>query len=158
MPNRLFAPSLPSELRLEVDLRHLHTQKELAACFPTISQLRPGLKNAAEWTTRALDMKADGYRVLAAWTRGTVLALAGYRVMETLNHGRSVYVDDLVTASSHRRKGLGSALLQELSAIGLEECCRRLVLDADATNAVARRFYQREGLIDALVGFVKPLD
>ncbi|MDQ8730639.1 GNAT family N-acetyltransferase [Bradyrhizobium sp. LHD-71] len=139
-------------------LRHAHSQDELAACFPVISQLRPSLKDAAHWVERASGMATDGYRVLAAWDGDQVLALAGYRMMENLIHGHFLYVDDLVTSESQRGKGLGAALLKELSSIGVDEYCRRLVLDTAATNTNARRFYKREGLIDAVIGFVKPLE
>ena len=148
------APPLPPGIAL----RHAHGQDELAACFPVISQLRPALKDAAEWVERASDMATYGYRVLAAWDGDQVLALAGYRTMENLIHGHFLYVDDLVTSEGQRGKGLGAALLRELSSIGVDEYCRRLVLDTAATNTNARRFYKREGLLDAVIGFVKLLE
>ncbi len=138
-------------------LRHAHGPEELTACFPVISQLRPDLKGVEEWVERASDMSTEGYRVLAAWENDRVVAIAGYRRMENLIHDHFLYVDDLVTAEDERGKGLGSALLTELSAIGIDEYCGRLVLDTAATNESARRFYKREGLIDAVIGFVKPL-
>ncbi|MGN6764386.1 MAG: GNAT family N-acetyltransferase [Rhizobiaceae bacterium] len=139
-------------------LRHADGQGALVACFPVISQLRPELKDAAEWVERATGMATDGYRVLAAWDGDQALALAGYRMMENLIHGHFLYVDDLVTSSDQRGKGLGAALLKELSAIGIDQFCHRLVLDTAATNTNARRFYKREGLLDVVIGFVKPLE
>jgi len=44
----------------------------------------------------------------------------------------------------------------KIVVIGIDEYCDRLVLDA-ATNTNARRFDKREGLVDAVTGFVKPL-
>jgi GNAT superfamily N-acetyltransferase len=129
-------------------LRHAHGPEELTACFPVISQLRPRLKGVEEWVERASEMATEGYRVLAAWEDARVLAVAGYRVSENLIYDHFLYVDDLVTAEGERGKGLGAALLTELSAIAL---------DTAATNENARRFYKREGLIDAVIGFVKPL-
>lgn len=154
MPEQVSATPPPTG----IVLRHAHGQEELAACFPVISQLRPTLKDVAEWVERVTDMASDGYRVLAAWDGSRVLAVAGYRTMENLIHGHFLYVDDLVAAESERGKGLGAALLKELSAIGVDQYCRRLVLDTAATNSNARRFYKREGLIDAVIGFVKPLE
>lgn len=141
-----------------VVLRHAHSKEELAACFPIAMQLRPHLKSVDAWVERATDMATEGYRVLAAWDGDQVLAMAGYRIMENLIHDHFLYVDDLVTSEGDRGKGLGSTLLTELSAIGVDEYCGRLVLDTAATNERARHFYKREGLIDAIVGFVKPLE
>ncbi len=159
MPNRPSAPRplVGAALPGGIKLRQAHSHEELAACFPVISKLRPRLKGVDEWVERALGMATDGYRILAAWEEDQVLAIAGYRVMENLIHDHFLYVDDLVTAEGHRGKGLGAALLTELSAIALDEYCGRLVLDTAATNESARRFYKREGLIDVAIGFVKPL-
>jgi len=145
----------PSE---PIDLRHAASRDELAACYHVVVGLRPFLKDADEWCERAEAMANAGYRVLAAWRQNQVVAVAGYRVNENLIHGRFLYVDDLVTAPDDRGKGLGACLLKELIRIGVNENCRRLVLDTAAANTNARRFYKREGLLDLVVGFVKPLE
>ena len=154
MPYQLDASVIPPS---GIVLRHAHGPNELSACFPVISQLRPRLQGIEDWLERASAMASEGYRVLAVWEGGRVLAVAGYRIMENLIHDHFLYVDDLVTADGERGKGLGAALLAELSAIGADACCGRLVLDTAATNEKARRFYKREGLLDAVIGFVKPL-
>ena len=154
MPDQ-FPPSPPQS---GIVLRHAISRDELAACFPVIVELRPYLKDASEWVDRASEMGSAGYRVFAAWDGDRVSAVAGYRVMENLIHGRFLYVDDLVTADGQRGKRLGAALLKELSTIGVDKNCRRLVLDTAVTNTKARRFYKREGLIDRIVGFMKPLE
>jgi GNAT superfamily N-acetyltransferase len=141
-----------------VVVRHAASSEDLAACFPVIVQLRPFLGDAIEWQERVSSMARAGYRVLAAWDGGRATAVAGYRVMENLIHGRFVYVDDLVTADGRRGEGLGALLLKEVARIGVEARCRRLVLDTAAANTSARRFYAREGLLDVVVGFVKPLE
>jgi GNAT superfamily N-acetyltransferase len=142
----------------KVVIRHAASSEDLAACFPVIVQLRPFLGDAIEWQERVSSMGRAGYRVLAAWDGECAVAVAGYRVMENLIHGRFVYVDDLVTADGRRGEGLGALLLEEISRIGVEARCRRLVLDTAAANTSARRFYTREGLLDVVVGFVKPLE
>jgi GNAT superfamily N-acetyltransferase len=154
MPERLPVSRLPAGIAL----RHARSADELAACFPVILQLRPALKDAAQWVERASDMATAGYRILAAWDGDRALAVAGYRMMENLIHGRFLYVDDLVTLESQRGKGMGAALLLALSDIGADEHCQRLVLDTAAANTNARRFYKREGLLDVVVGFIKPLE
>jgi GNAT superfamily N-acetyltransferase len=78
--------------------------------------------------------------------------------MENLIHHRFLHGDDLVSVSAERGKGLGAALLRELSAIARDDHCRRLVLDTAAANTGARRFYAREGLGDLVVGFIKPIE
>jgi ribosomal protein S18 acetylase RimI-like enzyme len=142
---------------LPFTIAHATSEEELTACFPVISLLRTYLVDADDWISRAHAMAPNGYRVVAAWQDGKVVAVAGYRIMQNLIHHRFLYVDDLVTASDQRGQGLGAALLKELAAVGANEKCNRLVLDTAAANTDARRFYKREGLLDVVVGFVKPL-
>lgn len=138
-------------------VQHAETPTQLANCFSVISRLRPALKDEDEWVIRALFMRQHDYHVLVAWHNDKALAVAGYHFMENLIHGNFIYVDDLVTAEGQRSRGLGSTLLTELTNIGKRHQCDRLVLDTLATNTQARRFYQREGLNDAIVGFYKTL-
>ncbi|MBP1886418.1 hypothetical protein [Sinorhizobium mexicanum] len=43
-----------------------------------------------------------------------------------------------------------------IDEFGIDEYCNRLVLDTVAMKTNAPRFYKRDGLIDAVIGFVKP--
>src|SRR5215470_6709766 len=87
------------------DLRPAASRDELEACYPVVVELRPFLKDAADWCRRASAMAEGGYQVLAAWRHDRAIAVAGYRVMENLIHGRFLYVDDLVTAFDNRGQG-----------------------------------------------------
>ncbi|MFC3127214.1 GNAT family N-acetyltransferase [Pseudoroseomonas globiformis] len=147
----------PSAQPPAITFRHAHSPEELVACFAVIVQLRPALDDVEEWIDRASEMACDGYRVLAAWDGDQVVAVAGYRMMDNLIHGHFLYVDDLITDERRRGEGLGAGLLAELSAIGRDEFCRRLVLDTAAGNIEAQRFYKREGMTDLAIGFIKPL-
>ncbi|GGC45822.1 GNAT family N-acetyltransferase [Chelatococcus reniformis] len=139
-------------------VRHAISDDDLTACFPVIAELRPRLENAGAWRARASAMAGDGYRVLAVWNGERALAVAGYRVMENLIHGRFLYVDDLVTAADQRGNGFGAALLRELSIIGARQACVHLALDTATDNVAAQRFYRREGLADRAIRFVKLLE
>lgn len=139
-----------------ITLRHTHGADDLAACFPVISLLKPGLGDLAEWIERATEMAIDGYRILAAWDGSKILAVAGYRMMENLLYDKFLYVDYLVAVEGQRRFGLETALIKELSVIGLDEFCTRLVLESIlSTNEC--RFYNREGLTHTTTGYIKPL-
>ncbi len=133
-------------------------EDQIAACFPIISQLRPYLTDQAAWVERAEVLRAGGYQILAVWEKNEVIAMAGYRLNDNMIYGRFLYIDDLVTDERKRGSGLGARLLEELQGIGRLADCHYMVLDTAATNTDARRFYQREGLMDLAVGFIKPLN
>jgi len=140
-----------------IELRHAETADEIAACFPVMHALRPHLSGPDELVARVTRQREAGYRLLTGWRNGVPAALAGYRVEENLIHGRFIYVDDLVTAESARREGLGARMLDAVAAIGRELGLRRLVLDTAIDNVFAHRFYYREGLLARALRFSREL-
>jgi ribosomal protein S18 acetylase RimI-like enzyme len=129
------------------DLRHAQTAAEVTACYEVMRQLRPQLKLREEFVAIVALQREQGYRLLAVWEDGKPVALAGYRRLDNLVHGRFIYVDDLITDESARGRGHGERLLAELCTRGREENCGRLALDTALANALAQRFYFRFGLL-----------
>jgi ribosomal protein S18 acetylase RimI-like enzyme len=140
-----------------IELRHAEAPAEIAACFPVMLSLRPHLTGADELVERVTRQREAGYRLLAGWRGGVPVALAGYRVEENLIHGRFIYVDDLVSAESARREGLGARMLDGVAEIGRELGLKRLVLDTAIDNVLAHRFYYRQGLLARALRFSREL-
>lgn len=141
----------------DVALRHADTEVEQRACFAVMQELRPHLKNAEEFLDRIGRQARQDYRILAAWDDDRVVALAGYRFQENLVYGKFLYVDDLVSASDQRGKRWGERLLKALDDVALQAACVRLVLDTGMANALAQRFYFRQGLLTGSLRFGKPI-
>jgi ribosomal protein S18 acetylase RimI-like enzyme len=138
-------------------LRHVETPEQLRACYAVMRELRPHLRDEAEFASRVARMRGDGYRLLAGWSEGAPVALAGYRQQENLIYGAFVYVDDLVVKDGHRGGNWGARLLREVGRIARRAGCGRLVLDTALGNALAQRFYFREGLLTGAMRFSKDL-
>lgn len=130
---------------------------QIAACLAVISQLRPYLTDMSVWMDRAASLISGGYKILAVWEKDVVVAMAGFRFSDNMIYGKFLYVDDLITDMRKRGSGLGAMLLNELQSCGRAEGCGYLVLDTAATNIEARRFYEREGLKNLALGYLKPL-
>ena len=142
-----------------ITLRHAETDGEIAACFPTMRELRPHLADAAELMERVRRQRDEaGYRLLAAWRGEAAVGLAGYRVQEMLVAGRFIYVDDLVVLSAERRSQLGARLLDAVSEEGKRLNCPRLVLDTAIDNSLGQRFYFRYGMLARALRFSKLLE
>lgn len=141
----------------QVVLRHAENAAEVAACFSVMVLLRPHLASADELVARVARQREAGYRLLAFWRDDTPVALAGYRLEETLIRGRFIYVDDLVTAENERGGGLGARLLDAVAEIGREADCSGLVLDTALDNVLAHRFYYRQGMLARALRFSRPI-
>lgn len=139
-------------------LRHAESDAEIAACFPVMRELRPHLADADELVARIRRQQREGYRLLALWDGDRAVGCAGYRVTENLVRGPFLYVDDLVTASEARSRGLGAQLLTAVEAEARALGLHTIVLDSNMQNGRAHRFYFREGFAIRSFRFARTLD
>lgn len=119
------------------------TEEEIERCFPVMAQLRTHL-TADEFVVRVQRQRQDGYSLVYLEDAGAVKAVAGFRIMEMLWCGRSLYVDDLVTAEDQRSKGYGDALFDWLVEHARAQQCEQFDLDSGVHRAAAHRFYFRK--------------
>ncbi len=119
------------------------TPQEILQTFAVMHELRPLLAEATYVETVQRVMQ-HGYRLLALSSGAGVLAVAGFRLSESLSFGKFLYVDDLVTKEDARSRGAGAALLARLRQIARAAGCRELHLDSGVQRHAAHRFYLRE--------------
>ena len=126
----------------ESTVRELRTEAEIRASFNVMKELRPQLVEH-DYTTQVQRMMQQGYRLLSLGDPESV-AVAGFRLSESLAFGKFLYVDDLVTRDGQRSQGAGRKLLARLREIARAEGCRELHLDSGVQRHAAHRFYLRE--------------
>lgn len=139
------------------NIRIVDTETEVAACYELMHQLRPHLSSEQEFVERWQRQAPAGYRLVAIWRDSRPVALAGFRILNNLVHGKHLYVDDLVAEEGSRRRGFGRTLMQWLQSEGRSHGCAKLVLDAALSNTLGHRFYYRQGLLATALRFTMPL-
>ncbi len=137
-------------------IRIAESDEEIERCFPVMLELRTHLV-AGEFLERVRRQERQGYRILYVEEAGAVRALAGFRFIECLASGRTLYVDDLVTAASERSRGHGEALIDWLVEHAREHDCDWLHLDSGVQRADAHRFYFRQRLVVSSFHFQRDL-
>ena len=120
------------------------TVTDIARCFPVMSQLRPHLIET-EFVECVRRMQAESYQ-LAFLTdpAGAVRSVAGFRQMQMLFSGKTLYVDDLVTDADARSRGHGDQLFDWLVAFARKNGCDEFSLDSGTQRVDAHRFYLRK--------------
>jgi GNAT superfamily N-acetyltransferase len=118
---------------------------EVPSTFAVMAELRPHLDQAG-YVQAVSRMMTAGFRLAAVREAGQVVAVAGFRVSESLAWGRYLYVDDLVTGDGGRSQGYGKVLLDWLKAEARSAGCGELHLDSGVQRHGAHRFYLRERL------------
>jgi GNAT superfamily N-acetyltransferase len=120
------------------------TDAHIARCFPVMVQLRPQLIEA-EFVSRIRRMQNESYNLaFLSDANGTVRSVAGFRRMDMLHSGTTLYVDDLVTDAATRSQGYGDQLLDWLVNRARSEGCDEFSLDSGTQRVDAHRFYLRK--------------
>ncbi|MCA1679384.1 MAG: GNAT family N-acetyltransferase [Actinobacteria bacterium] len=123
---------------------------ETGRAFAAMQALRDNLADEAEFVRRVDERQREqGYRIVSAIEEdGSVSAVAGFRVLDTLPVGRMLYVDDLSTLPSGRRRGLARALLDWCAEEAVRLGCDELHLDSGVgpQRQDAHRLYLNAGM------------
>lgn len=131
---------------------------ETARAFAAMRALRTHLPDAGDFARRVDELeRPQGYRLAVVEDGDDVVAVAGFRVLEQLAHGRVLYVDDLSTLPSARRRGHARALLDWCLNEARRLGCDALHLDSGVgpERADAHRLYLNAGMRIASHHFVR---
>ena len=118
---------------------------EILRCFPVMQELRPALREE-EFVAAIRAQQSEGYRLAMLEEQGRATTVGGFRVQHMLATGKTMYVDDLVTAAAARSRGHGKAMLQWLMDLARAEGCDSFSLDSGTQRQEAHAFYLRERL------------
>ena len=133
------------------------SELKIAQCFPVMVQLRPHL-DPAEFVSRVQRQQRVGYHLVYLDVDEAVRAVVGFRILETLAHGKILYVDDLVTDVVAHGKGYGTTLMNWLVGYAKSQQCRSLQLDSGVQRSQAHRFYFGRHLSITAFRFAQSLD
>jgi GNAT superfamily N-acetyltransferase len=126
------------------------TERELAAAethlaFEAMRVLRPHLDSVEAFVERVNGaQRAEGYRLVASFAGGEVVAAGGFRRLHTLAWGDLLYIDDLVTLASHRGQGHAHRVLEWIGGEARRLGCEQIHLDSAPHRHPAHRLYLNE--------------
>jgi GNAT superfamily N-acetyltransferase len=113
--------------------------------------LRPAYESEQQFSEHVDGvLRPAGYRLIGAFLpdREQAVAVAGFRIGDSLAWDRYLYVDDLSTVPDARRQGHAGALLDWLEQEGRRLGCGQLHLDSGTgpERFSAHRLYHNHGL------------
>lgn len=131
--------------------------------FEAMRELRTNLSDEQSFVRQVDEVqRPEGYRLIAAFEPGASgpSAVAGFRACHGLAWCHYLYVDDLSTKSSERRRGHARALLEWLHEEGKRLGCDQLHLDSGVgiDRADAHRIYLNAGLVISAHHFARYVD
>jgi GNAT superfamily N-acetyltransferase len=136
---------------------------ETGLAFEAMRELRTDLSDEQSFI-RQVDgvQRTEGYRLVAAFEAGASepSAVAGFRTCHSLSWSHYLYVDDLSTKPSARRRGHARNLLDWLIEEGKRLGCDQFHLDSGVgiDRADAHRLYLNAGMVISAHHFARYVD
>jgi GNAT superfamily N-acetyltransferase len=122
------------------------------ASQPSSPNICAGLGDDTEFHLDKEALERDGFGPTPAFA-GLVAEMANWIIGYALFHDgydtdaahRVVFIVDLMVTHTMRSKGVGSALMREVSSVAVARGAKQLVWTMDRRNAEAIRFYKNVG-------------
>ncbi len=134
-----------------------NTDTAIAACFPTMKELRTELKQE-EFVPLVRELMQEGFQLAYHEDGEGVTCVAGFRIYKNLFLGKHLYVDDLSTLERARSLGLGGQMLAWLRDYAKQQGCNVLHLDSGVQRFRAHKFYLNQGMFISSHHFSQKLD
>lgn len=125
-----------------LQIKELHSVKEMVEAFPVMNQLRTHLSQQTYLKLVKEAQTKDQYKMAALYDNGKIVAVAGFKPMITLYYGRFVWVCDLVTEEKSRSRGYGKKLLTYVHEWAKENQYESVALSSGLQRTEAHRFYE----------------
>lgn len=121
------------------------TTQDIDKLIPVFIELRPH-RAPEELRAMLTDQMNKGFQIVYAGDETQAFAVAGFRTLDMLFSGKTLYVDDLVTHSMHRKKGYAGMLMKWMIQYAKENGYDHFSLDSGHHRKDAHRLYVNHGL------------
>lgn len=128
------------------------TTADIDKLIPALLELRPHL-TPTRLRTMLPQLFVEGYEAIYVGDDKLAYSVAGFRTLNFLFSGKTLYIDDLATHSAHRKKGYAALLMDYLKKYAKENGYDNLSLDSGFQRKDAHRLYLNCGLEVASLHF-----
>lgn len=118
--------------------------KDIEILIPTLLELRPNL-NRITVKQKLINQLEEGYQIVFIGNDKLAFAIAGFRTLNFFFSGKTLYIDDLVTNSNHKRNGYAGLLLDWIKDYAKENKYDHVSLDSGFQRKDAYRLYLNKG-------------
>lgn len=123
--------------------------KDIEGVYALIVELAIFEEAPDEVDIRPEDLMKDAFgehplfQFIVAEFDGKIIGTAIYYFRYSTWKGKCIFLEDLVVAEKHRRRGVGKLLLDEMVSISKDEGARRLMWQVLDWNETAIKFYKK---------------
>ncbi|EZH75453.1 hypothetical protein ATO12_01350 [Aquimarina atlantica] len=118
--------------------------KDIEVLIPTLLELRPNL-DLTTLKQKFINQLEEGYQIVFIGNDKLAFAIAGFRTLNFFFSGKTLYIDDLITNSNHKRNGYAGQLLDWIKDYAKENKYDHVSLDSGFQRKDAYRLYLNKG-------------
>ena len=134
---------------------HIATEADIPKLIPALTELRP--HRTPEFFLEMIPVQFnERFQLIYVGDETMAYAVAGFRTINFLFSGKTLYIDDLVTHSAHQRKGYGGLLMEWIKQYAKDNGYDHLSLDSGFQRKDAHRLYLNTGLQITSFHFSRP--
>lgn len=129
------------------------TIADIALLLPALLELRTNRTADELMNLLEIQFKTGEYQVYYIGDEKIAYAVVGVRTLNLLHSGKTLYIDDLVTYSAHRKLGYGGQLIAFIKQLVKDNNYDHLSLDSGFQRKEAYRLYLNTGFEVASLHF-----
>ena len=138
-------------------IQELDLISEMLLQFKMIQLLYPTIK-IETYETYLNDMLPHNYKQLAIFEGEKCVGITGFWFGTKLWTGKYLEIDNFVTHTEHRKRGIAKLMTDYLAVKAKNLDCTCIVLDAFTGNFEAHRFYYNQGYEPKGFHFIKTIN
>ena len=121
------------------------TSEDTDKLLPALLELRPH-RSGSEIRSMLLTLFKEDYQIIYIGDDNLAWSVLGFRIFNCLWSGKTLFIDDLVTLSTHTKKGYAGLLFDWIKVFAKENHCEHLALNSGFNRREAYKFYLNKGL------------
>ncbi len=142
---------------LTVQIRKLVMESEFSQTYSLVLSINPELTVLA-FNERQRELLSEGYQCYGVFTEeDRLIAMCGFWVRHRFCYGKALHIDNIVTATDMRHRGIASLLIKRIIAEAKINDCKVVALDTYIDNKRAQQFYLKNNLQIAGLHFTHTL-
>ena len=146
-----------SHMSLTPPVQLATSDEDILACHQVMHELRPHI-DEEEFVSRVrAQAQVNDFQLAYLRDQNLIVAVAGFRIGYNLAWGHYLYVDDLVTRTTHRSQGFGAILLRWLHDFARKAGSDQLHLDSGHQRKGAHQFYERHEMSSTALHFASAI-
>lgn len=131
---------------LTVQIRKLAMDSEFKQTYSLVLSINPELTLLA-FDERQKQLLAEGYQCYGVFTDDSkLIAMCGFWIRHRFCYGKALHIDNIVTATDMRHRGIASLLIKRIIAEAKLNDCKVVALDTYIDNKRAQQFYLKNDL------------